>query len=63
MTARRLIGQGLKDLGVTHEGAVQEALALQKEKGGRLGDLMIELGHVTRQDVTRRSRPRRASRS
>jgi type IV pilus assembly protein PilB len=53
MTARRLIGQVLKDLGVTHEGAVQEALALQKEKGGRLGDLMIELGHVTRQDVTR----------
>jgi type IV pilus assembly protein PilB len=53
MAARRLLGQILKDLGVVHEGNVQEALALQREKGGRIGELLVELGHAQRQDVAK----------
>ncbi|MCC6671525.1 MAG: Flp pilus assembly complex ATPase component TadA [Planctomycetes bacterium] len=53
MAARRLIGQILKDQGVIHEGMVQEALAVQREKGGRLGQILLELGHVQRTDIAR----------
>ncbi len=53
MAARRLIGQILKDLGFVHEGQIQEALMLQREKGGRIGEILIELGHVQAAELTR----------
>ncbi|MEY4672858.1 MAG: hypothetical protein RL148_642 [Planctomycetota bacterium] len=53
MAARRLIGQILKELGAVHEGMVQEALMLQREKGGRIGEILIGLGHVTQADLAR----------
>ena len=46
MAARRLLGQVLKDLGICHEGQIQEALMQQREAGGRIGELLIELGHL-----------------
>ena len=30
-----------------HEGMVQEALMAQKEQGGQIGSIMIQLGHLT----------------
>ncbi len=53
MAARRLIGQILKDLGIVHEGMIQEALMQQRESGGRLGEILLELGHVQPADVAR----------
>ena len=53
MAPRRLIGQILKDLGVAHEGAIQEALAIQQERSGRIGEILISLGHITKQDLAR----------
>ncbi len=53
MTARRLIGQVLKQLGAIHEGNVQEALAVQREQGGRIGEILIQLGHLTKDDLAR----------
>jgi len=50
---RRLLGQILKDQGVIHEGMVQEALAVQRERGGRIGELLLELGHVDRAQLAR----------
>lgn len=53
MAARRLIGQVLKELGTIHEGMVQEALMLQREKGGRIGEILLGLGHITQNDLAR----------
>ena len=47
MRRRKLIGQILKERGVLHEGQVQEALAIQREKGGPIGRILIGLGHLT----------------
>jgi len=48
---RRLLGQILKDHGVIHEGLVQEALSMQRERGGRIGELLMELGHIDRSQL------------
>ena len=53
MTGRRLLGQILKDLGVLHEGQVQEALTIQRDKGGRIGEVLLELGHLQQSDLAR----------
>lgn len=50
---RRLIGQVLKDLGFVHEGIVQEALAAQRDGGGRLGEILMTLGHIDRGQLAR----------
>ena len=53
MAPRRLLGQILKELGLIHEGMVQEALAIQREKGGRIGEILVGMGAVETIDVTR----------
>ena len=53
MAPRRLLGQILKELGLIHEGIVQEALQVQREKGGRIGEVLIELGHIGAADLMR----------
>jgi type IV pilus assembly protein PilB len=53
LAARRLLGQVLKDLGFLHEGQIQEALMVQREKGGRIGEILLELGHLQAAELTR----------
>ncbi|MSR74968.1 MAG: pilus assembly protein PilB [Planctomycetes bacterium] len=48
---RRLLGQILRDMKACGLGAVQEALAVQMEKGGLLGELLLEQGAITRQQL------------
>ncbi len=48
---RRLLGQILRDMKACGLGAVQEALAVQSEKGGLIGELLVELGTITRQQL------------
>lgn len=50
---KRLIGQVLKEMGCVHEGQIQEALAVQRENGGQIGEILVELGHVSRSDLMR----------
>jgi len=33
------------------EGQIQEALALQRKKGGAIGDVLVELGYITREEL------------
>src|SRR5688572_14530264 len=53
MAARRLLGQVLKELKLVHEGMIQEALGVQKEKGGLIGRILVGLGHVAPKDLAR----------
>jgi type IV pilus assembly protein PilB len=53
MAPRRLLGQILKELGCVHEGMIQEALSVQRDKGGRIGTILIELGHIQNADLAR----------
>ncbi|HMQ20919.1 MAG TPA: ATPase, T2SS/T4P/T4SS family, partial [Planctomycetota bacterium] len=36
----------LKELGFCHEGMIQEALATQQESGKRIGEALVDLGHI-----------------
>jgi len=44
---KKLIGQVLKEMRLVHEGQIQEALGVQKKEGGRIGQILIRLGHIT----------------
>ncbi|HEB52795.1 MAG TPA: type II/IV secretion system protein [bacterium] len=50
---RRLLGQILKEMGLIHEGMVQEALQLQRDRGGRIGEVLVDMGAVQPADVVR----------
>ncbi|MCR9247270.1 MAG: GspE/PulE family protein [bacterium] len=53
MAARRLLGQILKEFGLIHEGNVQEALQTQRDNGGRIGEILVEMKCCEPQDVAR----------
>ncbi len=53
MAPRRLLGQILKELGLIHEGMVQEALQVQREKGGRIGEILVGMKCIEPVDVAR----------
>ncbi len=47
----RLIGRILKDMGKVSESRIQEALAVQKDKGGTIGRTLVELGYIEEEDL------------
>ena len=53
MAPRRLLGQILKEFGLIHEGMVQEALSVQREKGGRIGEILVAMKCIEPVDVAR----------
>lgn len=48
---KKLLGQILKEMKLIHEGMVQEALAIQREQGGQIGQILIKNGHLTDADL------------
>ncbi|MBI5307003.1 MAG: Flp pilus assembly complex ATPase component TadA, partial [Planctomycetes bacterium] len=48
---KRLFGQILKDRGLVTEEQLQEALIVQKQKGGLMGDILVNLRHVTDEQI------------
>ena len=48
---RRIFGQLLKEKGFVTEDQVQEALAIQKQKGGLIGDILVGLRYVTNEQI------------
>ncbi len=53
MAPRRLLGQILKELGLIHEGMVQEALTVQREKGGRIGEILLAMKCIEPPDLAK----------
>ncbi|MBI3097814.1 MAG: Flp pilus assembly complex ATPase component TadA [Planctomycetes bacterium] len=49
--SQKPLGQLLKEMELVTEGQIQEALAIQKEKGGALGNILIELGYVSEEEM------------
>ena len=47
----RLLGQILKDNNLIDESQIREALTIQKEKGGAIGKIFVEMGWVTEDEV------------
>jgi len=50
---RRLLGQILKENGLIHEGMVQEALQVQRDRGGLFGEILVDMQCVEKIDVAR----------
>jgi type IV pilus assembly protein PilB len=48
---KKLIGQILKEMRICHEGMIQEALAVQRQDGGLIGQILVRLGHITESDL------------
>ena len=48
---KQLLGQILKEMRLVHEGQIQEALAVQKDDGGLIGQILIGLGHIEEKDL------------
>ena len=48
---RRIFGQLLKDKGFVTDNQIQEALAIQKQKGGPIGDILVSLHYVTNNQI------------
>lgn len=49
--AHRLIGEILKEIRSLSEEALAEALQIQKEKGGRIGEILIQRGAIAEADL------------
>ncbi len=43
---KKLLGQILKEMRLVHEGQIQEALGIQKEEGGQIGRILVDLGYM-----------------
>ncbi|MBM2833795.1 MAG: xpsE 3 [Candidatus Brocadiaceae bacterium] len=48
---RRIFGQLLKDKGFVTDNQIQEALAIQKQKGGLIGDILVSLHYVSNEQI------------
>ncbi|OHB71047.1 MAG: pilus assembly protein PilB [Planctomycetes bacterium RBG_16_43_13] len=48
---QKLLGQILKEMELIKEGQLQEALAIQRKSGGALGEILIKLGYISRDDL------------
>lgn len=48
---RKLLGQILKERAILHEGQIQEALAYQREHGGLLGKILIDMKFASEEEL------------
>src|SRR6516162_3721624 len=45
------LGQVLKEMELVSEGQIQEALQVQRKKGGVIGEILVNLGYVAREEI------------
>jgi type IV pilus assembly protein PilB len=45
------LGQVLKEMELVTEGQIQEALQVQRKKGGVLGEILVDLGYVSKEEI------------
>jgi len=43
---KKLLGQILKEMKAVHEGMIQEAMAIQREEGGQIGQILVRQGNL-----------------
>jgi len=48
---KKLLGRILKEMGLVKESQIQEALAIQREKGGAIGNILVELNYITPEEL------------
>ncbi len=48
---RKALGQLLKEMELVSEGQIQEGLLVQKERGGALGQILVDLGFVSEDEM------------
>ena len=48
---KKPLGQILKEMELITEGQIQEALELQREHGGAIGSVLVDLGYVTEEEI------------
>ena len=48
---RKTVGQILKEMKLITESQIQEAIALQKERGGALGNILVSLNYITENEL------------
>src|SRR5690606_22390383 len=53
MAQRKLLGQILKEMRVVTEGHVQDALMEQRKSGGAIGETLVRLGAITREQLAK----------
>lgn len=51
MVRGRPLGQVLKWMELIDEGQIQEALQVQREKGGLFGEILVGLGYVAKDEI------------
>jgi type IV pilus assembly protein PilB len=49
--AHKRLGEILKEMDLVTDAEIREALKVQKEKGGLLGEIMVGLGYITEKDL------------
>jgi hypothetical protein len=47
----RPLGQVLKWMEILSEGQIQEALQIQRQKGGLFGEILVGLGYVAKDEI------------
>ncbi len=50
-TTQKPLGQLLKEMELVTEGQIQEALQLQRKKGGVIGEILVDLGYVSKEEI------------
>lgn len=50
---RKILGQILKEMKCVTESQIQEALAIQKQRGGVIGEILVGMGYVSEANVRR----------
>src|SRR5437763_626382 len=45
------LGQILKLMELRHEGHIQQALQIQRKQGGVIGEILVNLGYVAREEI------------
>lgn len=48
---RKQLGELLIDSGIITQQNLEQALGIQKEKGGLIGEIMVELGFISEEDI------------
>ncbi|MBS3763983.1 MAG: Flp pilus assembly complex ATPase component TadA [Planctomycetes bacterium] len=49
---KKLLGRILKDMDLVTESQIQEALAVQNDRGGAIGGILVQLGYIDEDDLT-----------
>ncbi|MBI4243796.1 MAG: Flp pilus assembly complex ATPase component TadA [Planctomycetes bacterium] len=51
MNERKLLGQILKEMELVNTSQIQEALEIQRKEGGLIGEILVKLKYVTKDDI------------